>query len=84
MIEDFAFYGELGKRLYQVIHLAGGFVVLEKSYQYPEPFDIEHATIANTAHYFVGNIAVKLVNGRIENDAVKSLPFYDLIGKTST
>lgn len=81
-IEEFAFYGELGKVEYKVIHLTIGFVVLEKEYQYPKQFDIEHATIANTAYYSVGKTTVKVKNGKIEAIKIEDLPIHDLIGKT--
>lgn len=78
-IEEFRFFGEMGKVEYKVIHVADGLVVLEKDYQYPEPFDIDHATIANTAYYFLAKISAKITTGKIENSEMESLSIHDLI-----
>jgi len=83
-IEDFWFFGELGKVEYKVIHLANGLVVLEKEYQYPEPFDLAHAEVTNSAFYFLGKTSVKAISGKLEKSETKDLSIYELIGKTGT
>jgi len=83
-IEDFTFYGEMGRVESKVIHVTGGIVVLKKEYQYPQPFDLDHATVEHTAYYFLGKTSIKVTSGKIENSEIESLPIYDLIGKTGT
>jgi len=80
IIEDFFFYGEMGKVEYRVFHLNDGLVILKKDYQYPEPFNIKNATISNTGYYFLRNNSIMIDNGKIGISRLGDLMIHDIIG----
>lgn len=72
------FYGETGKVNYDVYLIDNRRILLKKTYQYPQPFDVEHAQIDDTAYYYYENKGYQLLEGMptaVDYEAVDVLDF---------